>query len=97
MSHSARTRWSASQIDIHASAHDGKGVYGPVRKSYAIPYRSLVTDAVANLIVTGRPIPADHVGHSSLRRMAPGFALAVLDKSDRCGARFSRPYGTSRL
>ena len=28
-----------------------------------------------NLLVAGRPISADHVAHSSLRRMAPGFAL----------------------
>ena len=62
-------------VDIHGSEHGGKGEYRGLKQSYAIPYRSLVTDAVPNLIVTGRSISADHGAHSSLRRMAPGFAL----------------------
>jgi len=62
-------------IDIHGSDHSGRGEYRGLKHSYAIPYRCLVTDEVPNLIVTGRCISADHAAHSSLRRMAPGFAL----------------------
>lgn len=62
-------------IDIHGSESNGKGEYRGLKQSYAIPYRSLVTDDAPNLIVTGRCISADHAAHSSLRRMAPGFAL----------------------
>ena len=62
-------------VDIHGSANGGKGEYGGLKKSYGIPYRCLTTDSIRNLIVTGRPISSDHVAHSSLRRMGPGFAL----------------------
>jgi hypothetical protein len=62
-------------VDVHGSQNDGLGEYGSVNQSYGIPYRSLITESLSNLIVTGRPISADHIAHSSLRRMAPGFAL----------------------
>ncbi len=62
-------------IDVHGSENGGRGEYRSLKKSYGIPYRSLTTESTKNLIVTGRPISADHIAHSSLRRMAPGFAL----------------------
>ncbi len=62
-------------VDVHGSKNGGVGEYGSVNRSYGIPYRCLTVDSVRNLIVTGRPISADHIAHSSLRRMAPGFAL----------------------
>ncbi len=62
-------------VDVHGAKHGGRGDYTVLKKSYGIPYRSITTDAIRNLLVTGRPISADHAAHSSLRRMAPGFAL----------------------
>ena len=62
-------------VDIHGSQEGGRGEYRSLKQSYAIPYRCLVTREIPNLIVTGRCISADHGAHSSLRRMAPGFAL----------------------
>lgn len=62
-------------VDVHGSEDGGKGQYYGIKRSYGIPYRCLVTERVPNLIVTGRPISSDHAAHSSLRRMAPGFAL----------------------
>jgi hypothetical protein len=58
-------------VDIHGA----KANYQGLKKSYAVPYRCLVSEKVDNLIVTGRPISTDHGAHSSVRRMAPGFAL----------------------
>jgi hypothetical protein len=62
-------------VDIHGSADGGKGLYHGIKQSYGIPYRSLIADGFPNLLVAGRPISADHAAHSSLRRMAPGFAI----------------------
>lgn len=66
---------AACPVDIHGSHEDGKGDYRGLERSYGVPWRSLVTPDLANLVVTGRCISADHVAHSSVRRMAPGFAL----------------------
>lgn len=62
-------------VDVHGSANDGRGAYHGLKRSYGVPYRSLLTAQFANVILTGRCISADHVAHSSVRRMAPGFAL----------------------
>ncbi|MFA6293135.1 MAG: FAD-dependent oxidoreductase [Victivallales bacterium] len=62
-------------VDVHGAKDTGRGDYRILKKSYGIPYRSITTDSIRNLLVTGRPISADHAAHSSLRRMAPGFAL----------------------
>jgi hypothetical protein len=62
-------------LDIHGDSSEGRNTYTTLEQSYAIPYRSLVTDVVKNLVVAGRCISADHAAHSSLRRMAPGFAI----------------------
>ena len=62
-------------IDIHGDMDAGRGAYKTLKQSYGIPYRALATDSIRNLIVAGRPISADRIAHSSLRRMAPGFAI----------------------
>lgn len=62
-------------VDIHGSDNEGRGTYHGLKGSYAVPWRSLVTPEYANLILTGRCLSADPVAHSSVRRMAPGFAL----------------------
>lgn len=60
-------------VDVHFR-NDGQAVYYSLEKSYSIPYRSLLTNEIPNLIVTGRCISTDQAAHSSVRRMAPGFA-----------------------
>jgi len=60
-------------IDMHVTNVDKH--YRGIRKSYGIPYRCLFSETVPNLLLSGRCISADPVAHSSLRRMAPGFAL----------------------
>ena len=62
---------SSCPIDIHGTSL----VYSGLKKSFAIPFRSLMPRQITNLLVTGRGISADHTAHSSLRRMAPGMAL----------------------
>ncbi len=62
---------SSCPIDIHGTSL----LYSGLKKSFAIPFRSLIPCPIRNLLVTGRGISADHVAHSSLRRMAPGMAL----------------------
>jgi 2-polyprenyl-6-methoxyphenol hydroxylase-like FAD-dependent oxidoreductase len=62
-------------VDIHGSDNDGKGTYHGLEQSYGVPWRSLVTEQYANLVLTGRCLSADAVAHSSVRRMGPGFAL----------------------
>lgn len=62
-------------VDIHGSENEGRGEYYWLERSYAIPYRSLTAAEIANLVVAGRCISADRTAHSSLRRMAPGFAI----------------------
>ena len=61
-------------VDVHFR-NDGKGVYYTLNKSYSVPYRCLLSNEIDNLIVTGRCISTDQAAHSSVRRMAPGFAL----------------------
>ncbi|HBN85592.1 MAG TPA: hypothetical protein DDZ89_17315 [Clostridiales bacterium] len=60
-------------VDVHFR-NDGNAVYYTLDKSYSIPYRALLTNEVPNLIVCGRCISTDQAAHSSVRRMAPGFA-----------------------
>jgi len=62
-------------VDIHGSDNEGKGTYHGLKRSYSVPWRSLVTPEYANLVLTGRCLSADPVAHSSVRRMGPGFAL----------------------
>ncbi|MBD3293582.1 MAG: FAD-dependent oxidoreductase [Armatimonadia bacterium] len=62
-------------VDIHGSQNEGKGTYHGLKRSYGVPWRSLVTPEYANLLLTGRCLSADTVAHSSVRRMGPGFAL----------------------
>lgn len=41
---------------------------------FEIPYRSLVAKGLDNLLLAGRTIGADHVGHSAIRVMGTGIA-----------------------
>ena len=61
-------------IDIHPRNNE-PAVYQVLKKSYSIPYRTLISNEISNLIATGRCISTDQEAHSSVRRMAPGFAL----------------------
>lgn len=61
-------------IDIHPRNNE-PAVYKILEESYGIPYRTLITNEISNLIATGRCISTDQAAHSSVRRMAPGFAL----------------------
>lgn len=55
-------------IDIHDPTGKGRAIGGFIKGDfYDIPYGSLITDDVPNLIVCGRCISADHVAHSSTR------------------------------
>jgi hypothetical protein len=65
----------SSPLDVHGSDAGGKKKYQPLSRSYGVPYRCLLPTGVRNLLVAGRPVSTDHGAHSSLRRMAPGFAL----------------------
>jgi hypothetical protein len=79
-------------IDIH----DPKGSAStdirriPAGKWYSIPYRSLVPEGLANVLVAGRPISATHVAHSAIRIMpicasighAAGVAAGLALKRD---------------
>ena len=57
-------------IDIHSP--DGSGTshyYFPEGTYYTIPYRSLLTKEISNLLVAGRCISSDHDAQASLRIM----------------------------
>ena len=62
-------------LDVHGSEGGGKKLYRPLQRSYGVPYGCLVSEAAENLLVAGRAASTDEGAHSSLRRMAPGFAL----------------------
>ena len=52
-------------VDIHDEEYD---------TYFEIPYRSLVAYGLNNLLLAGRAIGADHVGHSAIRVMGTGIA-----------------------
>ncbi|MGI5819164.1 MAG: FAD-dependent oxidoreductase [Armatimonadota bacterium] len=81
-------------VDIHGSDNEGRGTYHGLKRSYGVPWRSLVTKQYANLIVTGRCLSADAVAHSSVRRMAPGFALG---EAAGIGAAMTVAHGDARV
>ncbi|MDW7658792.1 MAG: FAD-dependent oxidoreductase, partial [Bacillota bacterium] len=62
-------------IDIHDPA-GGHTTFAFIREggSYGIPYRCLVPDRVANLLVAGRCLSASHEAHGSTRIMATAMA-----------------------
>jgi hypothetical protein len=78
-------------IDIHSPTGAGTEIKPlPPGDWYEIPYRCLVPPSIANLLVAGRCISADHVAHSSLRVMpiaaavgeAAGTAAAMAVRQD---------------
>ena len=63
-------------IDIHNPTGSGTEIKPlPPDDWYEIPYRCLVPPSIANLLVGGRCISADHVAHSSLRVMPIAAAV----------------------
>ncbi len=63
-------------IDIHNPAGTGTVIKElPPGETYDIPYRCLCPREFDNLLVTGRPISADHQAHSSLRVMPIAAAI----------------------
>jgi len=69
----------AFYLDLHAVQPGSIGFdlewHPPEYDQYfEIPYRSLVADGVSNLLLAGRTIGADHVGHSATRVMGTGIA-----------------------
>ncbi len=60
-------------IDIHSPDGIDEGMYDPSKKSlkygdiYTVPYRSLITNEVDNLIVVGRCISADFEAQAAIR------------------------------
>lgn len=63
----------AFPIDIHSP--DGKGLTAiRLKRSYAIPYRSLVPIGLTNVITAGRAISVTHEAYASTRVMPTCFA-----------------------
>ncbi len=63
-------------IDIHNPTGSGTEIKRlPPGDWYEVPYRCLVPPSIANLLVGGRCIGADHVAHSSLRVMPIAAAV----------------------
>jgi len=83
---------SSYPIDIHDANGHGSIVKKPLKGSFSIPYRSMVTNEVRNLIVAGRCISTEPGAHASIRVMvtcirlgeAAGIAssLSITEKED---------------
>jgi hypothetical protein len=58
---------SAYPIDIHSPTGKGMVFSGPPKEPYDVPFRCLVPQGMANLLVAGRCISATHEGHASTR------------------------------
>ncbi|MDI4645126.1 FAD-dependent oxidoreductase [Cohnella hashimotonis] len=81
------------EIDIH-SPDGGKATDERPVSGYDIPYRSMVSAEIANLLVAGRAISATHVAMSSMRVQPTCYALgqaagvaASLAIDHQCGLR----------
>jgi ribulose 1,5-bisphosphate synthetase/thiazole synthase len=78
-------------IEDHHAGNDTAWVYLPDGMTYDIPYRTLVPQKVAGLLVAGRCFSATHDAHASCRSMAQtmtmgqaaGTAAALSIKNDR--------------
>ena len=60
---------SSYPIDVHDAKGSGSVIKKPQTGIFSIPYRSMVTDEISNLIVTGRCISTEHEAHASMRVM----------------------------
>jgi glycine/D-amino acid oxidase-like deaminating enzyme len=82
-------------VDIHNPAGTGTVIQAvPPGRSYAIPYRCLTPRGFENLLVTGRPISADHAAHSSLRVMP--IAMNLGEAAGAAAARALEHHGQVR-
>jgi hypothetical protein len=82
-------------VDIHNPAGTGTEIHHlPPGKSYAIPYRCLTPRGWGNLLVTGRPISADHGAHASLRVMP--IAMNLGEAAGGAAARAAQGTGQVR-
>jgi hypothetical protein len=82
-------------VDIHNPAGTGTEIHQlPSGKSYAIPYRCLTPRGWGNLLVTGRPISADHGAHASLRVMP--IAMNLGEAAGVAAARAAQGVGQVR-
>lgn len=61
--------------EYHAAGRSTEYRFQPVGRRYQIPYSSLRSRAVENLLVAGRCISADHDALASTRVMGPSLAL----------------------
>ncbi|HUU43630.1 MAG TPA: FAD-dependent oxidoreductase [Planctomycetota bacterium] len=93
-------------IDIHSPTGGGTDIRRLERgTSYEIPYRCLVPNGVANLLIASRCISATHEAHSSLRTMpivmgigqAAGTAAAMCVEANRTPKRLSAAKLRKRL
>ncbi len=62
-------------IEEHHAGQDTRWEYLPEGETYQIPLRSLLPEKVANLLVAGRCLSADHDAHASVRSMGQCMAM----------------------
>ena len=62
-------------IEEHHHGGDTRWEYLPTGATYAIPYRCLLPENVANLLVAGRCLSAEHDAHASVRSMGQCMAM----------------------
>ncbi len=63
----------SNSIDFHSN---NRGCYVPNKtKFYMVPYRSLISVGIENMLVAGRSISADKLALSAIRVMPPCFAM----------------------
>jgi hypothetical protein len=62
-------------IEDHVAGAGTKWVYLPEGACVGIPYRTLIPEKVANLLVAGRCFSATHDAHASVRSMAQCMAM----------------------
>lgn len=82
-------------VDIHSPTGAGTDIrHLRPGESYALPYRCLTPRGFENLLVTGRPISADHGAHSSLRIMP--IAMNLGEAAGVAAARALKHSGRTR-
>lgn len=65
----------AAPIEDHGAASDTRWEFVGDDRTYDIPYRSLVVDGVAGMLVAGRCFSASHDAHASARNMGQCMAM----------------------
>ncbi len=80
-------------IDIHTPDGVHTRISRYIEQPYGIPYRCITPRTIGNLYVTGRPISADHVAHSSSR--INGTCMAIGEAAG-CAAEEAIRSGSTR-